>query len=116
MIEFFRDDPERGHFGPLAPGLVWVGLGFAAIALAVALGLGLFERLGRAVIVPALLLAGGALVATLLARGTAFAGEANIALSTSQWIGLATALAAGVALRRLTPQPAETAVTPGEVA
>jgi phosphatidylglycerol:prolipoprotein diacylglycerol transferase len=114
VIEFFRDDPERGHFGPLAPGLLWVALGFALVGLSV--GLGLLERVGRAQIVPALLLAGGALVATLLARSTAFAAEAHIALSTSQWLGLGTALAAGVALRRLTPKTAETAVTPGEVA
>ncbi len=105
VIEFFRDDPERGHFGPHAPGLVWAGVGFAAVALAI--GVARIERFGRAGVVPALLLASGALLATFGARASAFANEASIALSTSQWIGLVTCLAAGVALRRLTTTPIE---------
>ena len=49
------------------------------------------------------------LLASLLARSTAFAAEETVALSTSQWVGLATAIAAGIALRRLntTAEPTE---------
>jgi phosphatidylglycerol:prolipoprotein diacylglycerol transferase len=107
VIEFFRDDPERGHFGPLAPGLVWAGIGFAIIALS--LGLALIPRFERGAAIPVIALAASALLLTWLARATAFANETNIALSTSQWLGLATGLAAGVALRRL-PERAERAV------
>lgn len=101
VLEFFRDDPERGHFGPVAPGMVWVGLGFALIAAAVALGL--FERLSRRAFVGLGLLLAAAFGAAWLARSSAFASERAIALSTSQWLGLATALAAGAMLRRLGP-------------
>ncbi|HVJ21107.1 MAG TPA: prolipoprotein diacylglyceryl transferase family protein [Polyangiaceae bacterium] len=89
MLELFRDDAERGLFGPALPGLLWVALGLlVAGASVVVLGLSRSRRGVTAVVVVAFWGLG-----LWLARFTAFGREAAIALSSAQWLGLFTMLA-----------------------
>jgi phosphatidylglycerol---prolipoprotein diacylglyceryl transferase len=101
LLELFRDDAERGLFGPALPGYVWVGAGLCLVGAALLLGL-LAPRLadGRRWLVAGALLLGLTALSAWLARFTAFGREAAIALSTSQWLGLATTLAVAVVARR----------------
>jgi hypothetical protein len=96
-LELFRDDAERGLFGPAAPGALWVGVAVALAGLALLVGLAMSR--GRLAAGAALVVAVGA-AAAWLARFTAFGREPAIALSTSQWLGLATMLAAAIVARR----------------
>jgi len=104
VLETFRDDPERGAYGPLFTPRVLVALGGVAMALAFVSGpLRSFERREwRA--------AFGALAVALPVVGYAAysARREPIALSTSQWIAVVSSLAAAYAWRKLAP-PARTA-------
>ncbi len=98
VIEFFRDDVERGHFGPALSGLVWIVV--FVLALGAALRFGPWAE--RFVHHPrrAALLVAALLLVVVVVRTTAFGRETAIALSTSQWLGLATVLVVAALGRR----------------
>ncbi len=114
VIEFFRDDPERGHFGPLALALLWVALGFALVGLSV--GLGLLERVGassdRAGAAARRRSAGRDLARSLhRVRGRGAHRAVDVAVARPGYGPRGRRCAAAAH-----PKTAETAVTPGEVA
>ena len=97
LIEILRDDRERGVFGPFVAEHVYLPAALAIFAAAYGYGPArliqnlTFRRLTQAVaVVPAV-------VAYFLLAPGSFATANNIQLSTSQWIGLLTAVAAAAA-------------------
>jgi len=95
-LELWRDDNERGSFGPAWPEHLLVPALLLIFAAAFAYGparsiVRLWLR--RAAIAFGVLLAGGAYLAL---RPTGHAARVTVSLSTSQWISLLTALAIAV--------------------
>lgn len=95
-LETVRDDPERGLYGPAAAPSVLVALGFLVLGAAFVAGP------SRSFATPVLRAATRALAATLpLVAYAALASRTErTPLSTSQWIALATSLAAAFVWRR----------------
>lgn len=99
LLETVRDDPERGLYGPAAIPSWLAAVGFFAMAAAFAAGpVQSFERpLQRKL---ALVLAAAVPVIAYLAFSSRHQATS---LSTSQWIAIASSLAAGLVWRRLLP-------------
>lgn len=94
LLEFLRDDVERGAFGPAMGAVGWWVLGIAIVALAAQAGPVWSSFAGRARV--RALAACIAVCALLLGLGWLAAPNEALQLSTSQWIALASApLAAG---------------------
>ncbi len=96
-LEILRDDAERGEYGPQLPehimipgGLLLFGLGYAFFISRAVENKGLRAASQIAAIVPAVVL-------FLAMRPPSFADELLVRLSTSQWVGLLTGLAAAFA-------------------
>jgi len=99
-LELWRDDAERGSFGPALPEQLLVPVLLLIFAAAFAYGPALhIVRLWprRLAIAFGVLLAGAAYVAL---RPAAHAASVRVSLSTSQWISLLSALAVAVAWRQ----------------
>jgi phosphatidylglycerol:prolipoprotein diacylglycerol transferase len=102
LLETVRDDPERGLYGPAAIPSVLVAFGFFAMAAAFVAGPARsFDRPVQrwAVLVLA--------AAVPIVAYVGFASHRQpTSLSTSQWIAIASSLAAGLVWRRLCAAPA----------
>jgi phosphatidylglycerol---prolipoprotein diacylglyceryl transferase len=97
LLEIWRDDPERGSLPPSVPEHVLIPLCLVLFAGAWIVGISRIiesEQLRRASQVISLL---PAVVAYFLLKPDTFASAALLQLSTSQAIGLASALAVGAA-------------------
>ncbi|HET7540366.1 MAG TPA: prolipoprotein diacylglyceryl transferase family protein [Polyangiaceae bacterium] len=105
VLELFRDDLERGSFGPALPEQLLMPALLLLFAGAFAYGpAGSIERrwLRRCACACGVLLA---LAGYWLLRPRGHAPSTVTSLSTSQWIGLITGLAASVAWRKLQASP-----------
>ena len=97
VLEIWRDDVERGEFGPLVAehwmipiGLGLLGLGYIA-GIAPAIRSAMVRRVSQGVaLVPAL-------VVYVVLRPASFTDQALVKLSTSQWVALLTGGAAALA-------------------
>lgn len=104
-LELWRDDLERGSFGPALPQQLLMPALLSIFALAFAYGpaRGIEQRwLRRAAIALGALLA---LLAYWLLRPAPNAASLRAALSTSQWISLLSALAVAIAWHRMRGAP-----------
>jgi len=104
-LELWRDDLERGLFGPTLPEQLLMPALLLIFAAAFAFGpaQGIARRALRHLAIAAgVLLAGGAY---LLLRPAAHAASNRVALSTSQWISLLSALAVAIAWHRVRTRP-----------
>ncbi len=97
LLEIIRDDLERGEYGPSVAEHILLPGALLAFALAYSFGIAesvrdpIMRRMTQLVsLVPAIM-------AFLVLRPESFADQALIKLSTSQWVGLTTALAAAIA-------------------
>jgi phosphatidylglycerol:prolipoprotein diacylglycerol transferase len=100
-VEFWRDDAERGAFGPELARHLALACGLLVFGAACSLGPGrsLGKRLARALVWAAGPVA--AMGAYALLRPAAFAAATLEQLSTSQWTALFTGIAAALAWRSL---------------
>lgn len=92
LIEIIRDDTERGEFGPLLPEHWFVGLALLVMSIGFVFGpsLGIANKNMRtaarvAAFVPPV-------VGFLVLKPASFGKQVSIQLSTSQWIGLLSAV------------------------
>lgn len=97
LLEILRDDAERGEYGPSLGAHIFLPLALSAFAIAYAATFArtiadtTLRTLSQvAAFIPAI-------VAYLALRPGSFAAQTLIQLSTSQWVGLATGIAAAVA-------------------
>jgi phosphatidylglycerol:prolipoprotein diacylglycerol transferase len=93
LLEIIRDDVERGEFGPKINGHVYVPVCLALFAVAFVFGISLAIKNLRARTVARVVSFVPAVVAYFLMKPPQFQ-EDPMQLSTSQWIGLLTALLA----------------------
>ncbi len=92
LLEMIRDDTERGEFGPSMPEHWFIALSLFAFALAWAFGMSLGitnMRVRTASRVAAFI---PPIVAFLWLKPASFGKETSLQLSTSQWVGLLSAL------------------------
>jgi len=96
-LEILRDDAERGAYGPMLGAHVLLPLSFLAFAIAYSASFAraIADKTLRTV--TRILSFIPAIVAFLALRPSSFASEELIQLSTSQWVGLTTGIAAAVA-------------------
>jgi phosphatidylglycerol:prolipoprotein diacylglycerol transferase len=94
MLEMVRDDPERGSVPPSMPAHVLLPLCLALFAVGYVLSVSRLVASERARRISQVLVFVPAVVLALVLSPGDFAGPAMMALSTSQFIGLASGLAA----------------------
>jgi phosphatidylglycerol:prolipoprotein diacylglycerol transferase len=92
LLEMLRDDVERGEYGPMLAEHVLVpgALLLMAVAFAFGVSLGIRDRTMRTL--ARVLAFVPAIVAYLALKPPSFGNSVSVQLSTSQWIGLSTAL------------------------
>jgi phosphatidylglycerol:prolipoprotein diacylglycerol transferase len=96
VLEIWRDDPERGNVPPSLPEHILLTISLTLFAIGFAVGLSrIIEREALRRVAQALAFV-PAIVAFVLLRPGTFAGAPPLMLSTSQFIGLASALAVSV--------------------
>lgn len=101
LLELWRDDMERGNVPPSLPRHFLFPLCLAAFAAAYAVGIAPSIRAVLLRRVSMLLAFAPAIVAYTSLRPRAFVAESTIALSTSQFVGLVSAIAVAIAYRLL---------------
>ncbi|MEZ4264026.1 MAG: prolipoprotein diacylglyceryl transferase [Polyangiaceae bacterium] len=92
LLEIIRDDSERGEYGPSLPEHVFVAGSLFALGLAFVFGISLGISNARARTVARALAIVPPIVAYVMLRPPSFGKQNVIQLSTSQWIGLLSAL------------------------
>jgi phosphatidylglycerol---prolipoprotein diacylglyceryl transferase len=92
LLEIIRDDSERGEYGPSLPEHVFVAGSLLALGLAFIFGISLGISNTRARTVARALAIVPPVVAYLMLRPPSFGKQNVIQLSTSQWIGVLSAL------------------------
>lgn len=97
LLEIVRDDAERGSFGPNLP--PHVAIGASLIAFAIAYCIGFANSIANKSVRIATQVASfiPAVLAFTTLKPSSFAYASYIQLSTSQWVGVLTAVACGVA-------------------
>ncbi len=95
-IEIFRDDLERGLWGPFIAEHVIIALALLAFGAAFAYGPARSIRADRTRRIAQVLAIVPAVFAFIALKPASFAADTPVQLSTSQWIALLTAVAAGI--------------------
>ena len=94
LLETLRDDAERGTYGPDVAEQIYIPLCLGLFAIAFVFGVSLGIKNQKARMVARVMAFVPPVVAYVMLRPKSFAGTVPIELSTSQWIGLLTALVA----------------------
>lgn len=97
LLELVRDDAERGEFGPSLPAHVLIGACLVVFAVAYSIGFANAIANKSVRIVTQIASFVPAVVAFLVMKPGSFAYAPAVQLSTSQWVGLLTAVASGIA-------------------
>ncbi len=92
VLEIIRDDSERGEFGPAIPEHWFISLSLLAFAIAFTFGISLGIKNERARMISRVVSFIPPIVVFVMMKPASFAKQTNIQLSTSQWVGLLSAL------------------------
>lgn len=92
LIEIVRDDPERNAYGLYLPQHVYLPVALALFAVAFIFGIALSIRSEQARLAARVVAGVVPVAAFLVLKPVSFAKQTSIQLSTSQWIGLVSAL------------------------
>ena len=92
LLEIIRDDTERGEFGPILPEHWFVSLSLFAMGAAFVYGISLGIKNPQTRLIARVIAFVPPVVAFVWLKPASFGKQINIQLSTSQWIGLLSAL------------------------